>query len=168
MLQPRTPASHLAHFKSNASFEETLFRLEHALARSPWQVIARVDSPAGGDPLERPARLFVLAPPELEPAPTPELTWSLTLHNEVLVLSDADDQVVVGYPTYPEASALEESQATTDASAAQAWAAALARALREAAAAAAGAPFSMIRPPVKTQPATETSEVTSERLQAAE
>jgi hypothetical protein len=147
MLHPRTPASSLAHFESNASFEETLFRLEHALARSSWRVVARVDSHGDRGCRAGPARLFVLAPPQPEEAAHDGLTWSLALHNEVLVVSDPDGRVLVGYPTPPEATADTQS-----AHASTTWAASVARALRQAAAAAAGVPLGVLRPLAKVRP----------------
>jgi hypothetical protein len=142
MLQLRHPCAHLTRFESNASFEETLFRLEHALARSPWDVLARVDSKAGDGPRTQVARLFVLAPAPARHAPAPALTWSV-LPNEILVLQDAYGGVAVGFQDPPNDSPATDAVAPAPG---EACTLGLRAAIWEAAATAAGVPLRIARP----------------------
>jgi uncharacterized protein (DUF302 family) len=151
MLQLHNAPTDLTYFRSNTSFEETLFRLEHAIARSPWQVAARVDMGGVQSPRGRRARLVVLRPILAAEPAAADLTWSLMLPNELLVCEEVDGTVLVGYHRPRD----EQARAgLAHLSAANAWhALELLRGLREAAGAAAGAPARSISDPMAAQAA---------------
>lgn len=87
----------VVRLETGQSIDDTVIRLERMLARTPWRLVARVDSKVGTASNAEPQHVLLVVPRGVPANGTQDLAWSLLLANEILVYREATGRVVVTY-----------------------------------------------------------------------